>query len=178
MTMFNKKTETTEPLSALEKSAKACMPLLGDMVNGARAFEHNYLAFDGVIRSWPEVQRRWFNVCLQHARSAFHNACLAELGKVLPNIPKPYSQPGANFADKVEAIFVNLTKARATVEASVTGGGPGRARYRAIGQIGGISGGLNVANDDVIFLLVDDQEVKHLVATGVLVQVNPTGGMS
>jgi hypothetical protein len=154
-----------------ENQSVAFSPLFEGFAAELKQFETGRVAVEAAIRACPEWAQVWLGkYYLQNLVDKFNSAVSNELSRLVGARGKSSGE----FVAASEMIFSNAERAFATIGATAARGGEGRAMFRAIGGVNGLSGGLTVHDGDVICLPVDDAETKKLVASGALIAEEET----
>ena len=164
----NHEEKTVEQIDALEKETEAFRPALAALSKGMQSFAARCAELDATMRKeLPARATRWLGQSFVSGfKDRLQRLVLLESQKSIMGTTSSAAQP--EFATAVSAQFELFHRAIKT--ATRQDGDDGRREYRALTNIGGLSGGLNIGAGETIFLL-DDAETKKLIASGALAPI-------
>jgi hypothetical protein len=157
--------KTIEQIVALENEAQAFFPALEALSAPMQSFSAQCALIEATMRrDFPNRARRWLGESIiSQFKERFQRSVLLETQRIVTG-----KVPSEDFASTTSSHFSLLH--RAIVIATGQHDSDGRRKYRAVGNINGLSGGLNVQHGEELYL-PDDAETKKFLAVGVLIAV-------
>jgi hypothetical protein len=139
-------------------------PIFEYLVAEVQKYQAGRLALESATLTFPEWALAWLGrYFFQNVDSRIQSSLLAEVTRIVGG-----KNSSAEFVKDTIAIFRNVERAFATIGRTAARGGKGSQMYRSIGNINGISGGLNLRDGDLVCLLVDDGDTRKMLASGAL----------
>jgi|ERR1700722_5979146 len=160
--------KTVEQIDALEKETQAFRPALAALSKSMQTFSARCAEIEATMRrDFPDRAKRWLGESYVSVfKDKFQRLLLLETQRIVMGTTSATAQP--DFATATSSRFELFHRAIKT--ATRQHDSDGRQKYRAVTNINGLSGGLNIQHGEEIFL-PDDAETKKFVTMGVLVMV-------
>jgi len=160
--------DVADKIDNLEKETEAFRPALAALSKGMQSFAARCTEIDAIIRpEFPDRAKRWLGESyVAGFKDKFQRLLLLETQRLVMGTVAGSAQP--DFATATKSQFELFHRAIKT--AARQDGGDGRQEYRALTNIGGLSGGLTIGAGEIIFL-PDDAETKKLIASGALAPI-------
>ena len=157
-----------DKIDALEKEADAFRPALAALSKSMQTFAARCTELDAIIRrEFPDRAKRWLgDSYVAGFKDKFQRLVLLETQRLVMGATSTAAQP--DFATATSSQFSLFHSAIAT--ATGQHDSDGRQKYRALTNVNGLSGGLNIQHGEEIFL-PDSAETKKLIASGALAPV-------
>ena len=161
--------QTAEQAVAFENALVAFEPLFEGIRVEIQKLDADRAALEESMRKFPDWAQNWLgSAFVQNFADRFRLAVLLEVQRIATG----KKESAADFTATATLLFTNLQRAISTIEATASGDTTGRKKFRVANtNIVGISGGLNVRHDDVIFL-PEDGETRKFLELGVLVPID------
>ncbi len=160
---------TAEQAVAFENALVAFEPLFEGIRVEIQKLDADRAALEASMRNFPDWAQNWLgSAFVQNFIDRFRLAVLLEVQRIATG----KKESAADFTATATLLFTNLQRAISTIAATASGDTAGRKKFRVANtNIVGISGGLNVRHDDVIFL-PEDGETRKFLELGVLVPID------
>ena len=164
----NHEEKTAEQIDILERETEAFRPALAALSKSMNNFAARCAEIDAAMRrEFPDRAKRWLGESyVSGFKDKFQRLLLLETQRLVMGAVAGSAQP--DFATATKSQFELFHRAIKT--ATRQDGDDGRREYRAVTNINGLSGGLNIGHGETIFL-PNDAETKKFVTMGVLVPV-------